>query len=297
MVYRLPTEPSTEYIRSDTRAGASAIASAWPVSSATARSVRSRWASRALRESRGAASHAAVRLRSRCRASAASVPIAPVDRLSSVWARSRSPSENIWVVVTPHIAARVTLGTSARRTSEIRMEPSRRRAPVRGDIVVLERSDGRGSGGGAQDAIRTCERASREGPKSFDTLPGHPASTGALGRELRDRGDIGLRDERGAGEHRGHPAAADVAVRPVQPQRVHGEIALEIGLLVHGEPDGAVAHRVHEVLVEVEGGDTGLAVRLPDRVDRGEGVLGPQGHDLVDGRVLPQPGGEDARDG
>src|SRR5437773_1895587 len=90
----------------------------------------------------------------------------------------------------------------------------------------------------------------------------------------------------------GHPApsraaatAAVVAVRLVEPQRVDRQVPLEVGLLVDGPLDLAGLDGADRVLVEVEGGELGLAARLGDGLDGGHRERGAERGDVVDGGV------------
>ncbi len=148
------------------------------MSRATDRSVARRWVWSAAREPSEPDSQSEVSARSRWRSSAACMPIAPVDRLSWVWDRSSSPSENMRIVVTPHSPARATEGTRASMISERRMEPRRRRAPVRGDIVVLERSGGGEGTHGGRQRVPAAAKPATESASAFVTNAG-PVRTGA----------------------------------------------------------------------------------------------------------------------
>src|SRR5882724_3493187 len=111
------------------------------------------------------------------------------------------------------------------------------------------------------------------------------ASPRSLRGELRDRVHVGLVDKGRAGQYGLLAAAAVVAVRLVEPERVDRQVALEVGLLVDGELDGALLDGGDEVRVEVEGGDLGLAARVGQRLHGRQREGGAEGDDLVDGLV------------
>src|SRR6266568_9414890 len=128
---------------------------------------------------------------------------------------------------------------------------------------------------------------------SQPSLPAGAAAPGGPGRsltcaargELADEVDVGLVDQERSGQ-RGLATAEDVAVGLVQPQRVDGQIALQVRLLVDGPLQITRLDLRRDLRVEVERADLGLAARVLDRVDRVERDRRTQGHDEVDARVL-----------
>src|SRR6266536_4902692 len=89
--------------------------------------------------------------------------------------------------------------------------------------------------------------------------PGPPpptGSTGSGGGQLLDRGRVVLGHQVRSGQHR-LPATEDVQVGLVEGQHDHRQVALEVGLLVHGEQDLAALYRLGHVRVQVEGGQLG----------------------------------------
>src|SRR6267154_2492259 len=90
-----------------------------------------------------------------------------------------------------------------------------------------------------------------------------PGLTSSLLGQLGHRIDVGLVDEGRAGQSR--PAATDdVLVVQVQPQRVDGQVALQVRLLVDGPLNAAVLDGGDQCSVGVEGADLGLAARVAD---------------------------------
>src|SRR3954452_18456757 len=93
--------------------------------------------------------------------------------------------------------------------------------------------------------VGRCGRRSASGGRpAVRAPPAQPAgslsSAGALRGELGDAVGVLLGDEGRTGENGRGAAAADVAVVPVEPEGVDGEVALQVGLLVDGEFDRAV---------------------------------------------------------
>src|SRR6478735_1300978 len=109
-------------------------------------------------------------------------------------------------------------------------------------------------------------------------------SAGVVLGEREDDVDVGAVDERGAGQHR-LTAAHVVAVLLVQVERGHGEVALDVGLLVDRELDLAVLDGLGRLGVEVEGDQLGLAAGLVHRLEGVEGDRCTEGDDVVDRRV------------
>ena len=81
-----------------------------------------------------------------------------------------------------------------------------------------------------------------------------------------------------------------VAVLHVEVERLDGEVALHVGLLVDRELDLAVLDRLGRVDVEVEGDELGVAAGRVDGLERVEGDRGAEGDDVVDRLVLRQLG-------
>ena len=92
-----------------------------------------------------------------------------------------------------------------------------------------------------------------------------------------------------AGQHR-LPAAEHVGVGLAQPQRVDGQVALQVRLLVHGPLHLPRLDLGDLRGVGVEGVELGAAVRLLDRVDRDQRDRRAQRDDRVDALVLGQLG-------
>src|SRR5919198_1650084 len=82
-------------------------------------------------------------------------------------------------------------------------------------------------------------------------------------RELADDVDVALVDDERPGQRR-LAAAEDVAVVLVQPQRVDGLVALQVGLLVDGPLQLTGLDLGRDLGVEVERADLGLAAGVLD---------------------------------
>ena len=74
----------------------------------------------------------------------------------------------------------------------------------------------------------------------------------------------------------GLAAADEVAVVLVQPERVDGQVALEVGLLVDSELDLAVLDGLGGIRVQVEGGDLRLAAGVSSALMASRAIGAPR---------------------
>src|SRR5699024_4051288 len=102
---------------------------------------------------------------------------------------------------------------------------------------------------------------------------------------LQQQIDVLLVHEGGPGQDRLATADRGALGRP-QPQRVHGLVALDVGLLVDRPDDVAVLDRLQRLVVEVEGGHLRVAAGLVHRLQRDHREGGAQREHVGDLVVL-----------